>query len=76
MFDGAKILLSPCNYFTDIGNHATAVSAVCAMKFLNKIKIIELLSIKYDVVGTPYFLDAVNWEAGELVEANKKVSNK
>jgi len=48
MLDGAKILLGSRNNFTRIGNEATGIGTIQAMKFFNCIKIRQVLMIKKD----------------------------
>ena len=67
----AEILLGARYNLANIRNHARAVGAICAVKFLNKIKVVQILPIENDVIGTAYFFDAVNGEASDLVKRNK-----
>ena len=73
MLDGAKILFSARNNFTHIRNHATAVGAVGAMKFFDKIQVMELLPIKNNIVSAPDFFDAVNGETSHLIKTDEYI---
>ena len=75
MFNWAKILLGARYNFANIGNHAAAVGAVSTVKFLNKIKVLQMLPIKNNVIGTAYFFNAVNGEASDLIKRNEYIGD-
>jgi len=73
MFDWAEVLLGSCNHLTDVGDHAIAICTVSAVKFFNKIQIVELLPIVDDVITAANFFDAVNRKAGQLKKGDKEI---
>ena len=73
MFDWAEVLLGSRNHLTDVGDHAIAICTVSAVKFFNKIQIVELLPIVDDVITAANFFDAVNRKAGQLKKGDKEI---
>ena len=71
MFNWAEILLGARHNLANIRNHSRAVGAIGAVKFLNKIKVMQILSIENNVIGTAYFFNAVNGKACDLVKRNE-----
>ena len=70
MLDGTKILLGTGHNLSNVGNQAITIGAISAMKFFNKIEIVELLSIKHDVVSTTNLGNAVNRKARRLIKTD------
>ena len=62
MNDRIQQLLAPVSY-----THLD----VYKRQLFNKIKIIELLTVKNNVVRTFYFFNPVDWKAGELIKGDK-----
>src|SRR5450830_639365 len=75
VFDGAKILLGSSHNLAHKSQQAVAIGAVGAMKYLDEIQVLELLPVKHDVVAPAHLGDAVNREAGGLVEAHTDIQN-
>jgi len=54
VFDGAEILLGPCDDFGRVADQSVGVGAVGAVKTLEHVEVGQVLAINGDVVGAPY----------------------
>ena len=73
VLDRAPILLRACGNFLDVGDQSVKVTAIAAVEFFNKIQIIQILRIEYDIVFALDFRDAVNRKAGGLINRDDQV---
>ena len=73
VFDGAEILLGAGQYFGHVGHQPVAVLAIGAVELLDEVEVAEVAAVEHEVVAAPHFGDAVDGEAGPLVEAHAGV---
>ena len=75
MFDRTPVLLGSRGNFTKICRKPIAVSAVKTVKFLDKIKIRQVIAIEDEIFRTLDLGNPVNRETGCLVKKKKQITN-